>query len=133
MKAFYDATVELGVDSRVTTFTLSDFGRTLQPSGVRRRLGRLGSRLGQPPVRDRRRRDGRRLLRRRRARTAPCSRRSPSAGRTTPTRAAAGSRRASVEQYAATLASWFGVAPADIPTVFPLIGRFTTPNLGFLP
>lgn len=31
--AFYNATVEMGVASQVTTFTLSDFGRTLQPSG----------------------------------------------------------------------------------------------------
>jgi uncharacterized protein (DUF1501 family) len=33
VKAFYDATVELGLDRQVTTFTLSDFGRTLQPAG----------------------------------------------------------------------------------------------------
>ena len=33
IKAFYDATVELGLDGQVTTFTLSDFGRTLQPAG----------------------------------------------------------------------------------------------------
>ena len=34
MKAFYDATVELGLQNEVTTFTLSDFGRTLQPAGT---------------------------------------------------------------------------------------------------
>jgi uncharacterized protein (DUF1501 family) len=39
---------------------------------------------------------------------------------------------ASVEQYAATLASWFGVAAGDLRIVFPNIGRFTTPNLGFM-
>src|SRR2546423_524056 len=33
MRAFFDATVELGVSTGVTTFTLSDFGRTLSPSG----------------------------------------------------------------------------------------------------
>src|SRR6185503_5688458 len=33
MRAFYDATVELGLANNVTTFTLSDFGRTLQTSG----------------------------------------------------------------------------------------------------
>jgi uncharacterized protein (DUF1501 family) len=33
MAAFHAATVELGVASQVTTFTQSDFGRTLQPSG----------------------------------------------------------------------------------------------------
>ena len=32
LKAFYDATVALGVASQVTTFTLSDFGRTFQPA-----------------------------------------------------------------------------------------------------
>ena len=39
---------------------------------------------------------------------------------------------ASVEQYAATLASWYGVSGADIPLVFPNIGRFPTRNLGFM-
>ena len=32
--AFYRATVELGLEQQVTTFTLSDFGRTLQPAGT---------------------------------------------------------------------------------------------------
>jgi uncharacterized protein (DUF1501 family) len=32
LKAFYDATVALGVSGQVTTFTLSDFGRTFQPA-----------------------------------------------------------------------------------------------------
>jgi uncharacterized protein (DUF1501 family) len=33
MKAFYDSTVEMNVAADVTTFTLSDFGRTFQPAG----------------------------------------------------------------------------------------------------
>ena len=33
MSAFYDATVELGVESKVTTFTASDFARTLASNG----------------------------------------------------------------------------------------------------
>jgi hypothetical protein len=37
-----------------------------------------------------------------------------------------------VEQYAATLASWFGVSSAGLPFVFPNIGRFETSNLGFI-
>jgi uncharacterized protein (DUF1501 family) len=40
MKAFYDATVELQVSSQVVTFTLSDFGRTLQAAGS---AGTVGS------------------------------------------------------------------------------------------
>jgi len=38
----------------------------------------------------------------------------------------------SVEQYAATLASWFGVSATDLPLVFPNIGRFGTTDLGFM-
>jgi len=37
-----------------------------------------------------------------------------------------------VEQYAATLASWYGVAAGDLPLVFPNIGRFPTVDLGFM-
>jgi uncharacterized protein (DUF1501 family) len=37
-----------------------------------------------------------------------------------------------VDQYAATLAKWFGVPDADIPTVVPNIARFATRDLGFL-
>ena len=34
INAFFAATVELGVQDKVTTFTMSDFGRTLQPAGT---------------------------------------------------------------------------------------------------
>jgi len=37
-----------------------------------------------------------------------------------------------VDQYAATIASWFGVDSEGIKTVFPNLGRFATPNLGFI-
>jgi uncharacterized protein (DUF1501 family) len=36
------------------------------------------------------------------------------------------------DQYFATLASWFGVDNSNLTTVFPNIGRFSTPNLGFI-
>src|SRR5581483_7155042 len=36
------------------------------------------------------------------------------------------------DQYFATLASWFGVDPGNLSTVFPNLGRFSTPNLGFM-
>jgi len=39
---------------------------------------------------------------------------------------------ASIEQYGATLANWYGLAPADLPIVFPLVGNFGTTNLGFM-
>jgi uncharacterized protein (DUF1501 family) len=38
----------------------------------------------------------------------------------------------SVDEFSATLASWFGVSNSDLATVLPNIGRFAHPNLGFL-
>lgn len=38
----------------------------------------------------------------------------------------------SVDQYAATLANWFGVQAADFPTVLPNLGNFPISNLGFM-
>ena len=131
MGAFYAATVELGVQDRVTAFTLSEFGRTLEPSGSAATVGSdhgwgnhhlvmggpvLGGDFYGVPgsngtVFPSLQLDG------------PDD--ADNRGRWIPT--------ASVEQYAATLAAWLGVPSSDLPTIFPLIGRFTTPNLGFLP
>lgn len=38
----------------------------------------------------------------------------------------------SVEQYAATVATWFGLQPADMSAVFPNLANFPTTNLGFM-
>ena len=38
----------------------------------------------------------------------------------------------SVDQYGATLASWFGLSATQIADVFPNIGNFGTRNLGFM-
>ena len=127
INAFYSATVELGVQDKVTTFTMSDFGRTLQPSGAGTAVGSdhgwgnhqvivggsvLGHTLygtyptlalGGPNDTD--------------GGTSP-------RGRWIPT--------TSVEQYAATLATWYGLSPVDLSAVFPLIGRFPSANLGFM-
>jgi uncharacterized protein (DUF1501 family) len=129
--AFYQSTVELGMDQQVTTFTLSDFGRTLQPAGTGSGVVgsdhawgshhfvvggavRGGDFFGVPgpngsvfPVLQL---------------NGPSD--TDNRGRWIPT--------ASVEQYAATLASWYGVGPADIPVVFPNIGRFPVSDLGFM-
>ena len=35
-------------------------------------------------------------------------------------------------EYFATLATWFGVDNSNLATVFPNLGRFATPNLGFI-
>ncbi|MCW1925343.1 DUF1501 domain-containing protein [Luteolibacter arcticus] len=38
----------------------------------------------------------------------------------------------SVDEYSATMAKWFGVDAAHLPVVFPNLGRFATPDLGFM-
>ena len=130
MKDFYDAMVQLGIASQVTAFTLSDFGRTLQISGTGPATGtdhawgnhhfilggavRGGDFYGTPGPNG--------TVYPTLAMSGPSD--TDNRGRWIPT--------TSVEQYAATLATWFGVADADLPVVFPNIGRFASRNLGFM-
>jgi uncharacterized protein (DUF1501 family) len=119
-KAFYDATVELGVSDKVTSFTGSDFGRTLlaNTDGSDHGWGSMHFALGGAV-------NGRQIYG-----TAPeYANNGPSdvgQGRLLPT--------ISVDQYAATLATWFGVANSDMATVLPNIGNYnsSTWNLGFV-
>ena len=37
-----------------------------------------------------------------------------------------------IDQYFATLATWFGVDSSSLTTVLPNLGHFATPNLGFV-
>jgi uncharacterized protein (DUF1501 family) len=118
MDAFYRATIELGLADKVTTFTASDFGRTLQSNGDGSDHGWgahhfiLGGAV-----------NGGRYYG-----VAPqVSVRSPDQvgqGRLLPT--------LSVDQYSATLANWFGVSNSELTSVAPNIGRFSNSNLGFM-
>ena len=38
----------------------------------------------------------------------------------------------SVDQYAATLARWFGVGAAELDLIFPNLGNFASRDLGFM-
>ena len=127
LAAFHAATVELGVASRVTTFTLSDFSRTMKPAGSGGATGSdhawgshqfvLGDAVaggnfyGTFPTL---------------ALNGPDDADSgtDARGRWIPTTA--------VDQLAATLALWFGVPPSDLPTVLPNVGHFAGPDLGFM-
>jgi uncharacterized protein (DUF1501 family) len=118
VNAFYNATVELGVSNQVTTFSASDFGRTLRSNGDGSDHGwgshhfivggavKGGNLYGKMPTLTVNGPDDTGL------------------GRWIPT--------TSVDEYAATLATWFGVSATDLSTVLPNIGRFAKPNLGFL-
>jgi uncharacterized protein (DUF1501 family) len=118
MKAFYDTTVELGISDRVTTFTGSDFGRTIvnNNDGSDHGWGSthfvMGGAVkgkeiyGKSPIY---------------ANNGPDD---VGQGRLIPT--------TSVDQYAATLASWFGISDSQMPTVLPNIGNYSTKNIGFV-
>lgn len=119
--AFYQATQELGVSNQVTTFTMSDFARTMQPNsngGSDHGWGShhfvvggsvLGNRMyGTYPTL---------------ALAGPDD--SGSNGRWIPSTASV--------QYASTLAQWFGVDASQLATVFPTLSGFgTNTKLGFL-
>ena len=118
MDAFYRATVELGVADSVTTFTASDFGRTLQSNGDGSDHGwgshhfimggavNGGRFYGVAPQISVRSTD------------------QVGQGRLLPT--------VSVDQMSATLANWFGVSASELPSIAPNIGRFSASNLGFM-
>ncbi len=119
LAAFNLAMDEMAVSNQVTSFTLSDFGRTLQPSGTGSDHGwgshhlimggavKGGQIYGTFPSL---------------ALGGPDD--SGSRGALIPT--------TSIDQYGATLASWFGVAATDLPVVFPNLQNFGVSNLGFL-
>lgn len=120
LAAFYGATDALGIADKVTTFTASDFARTLRPAsggGTDHAWGnhqlvlggsvRGGDFYGKFPTL---------------ALNGPDD--VDGSGRWVPT--------TSVDQYAATFARWFGVAPSDLPIVLPNLPRFSTANLGFV-
>jgi uncharacterized protein (DUF1501 family) len=124
MNAFYSATVEMGVQNSVTSFTMSDFSRTFQPnsnSGSDHAWGshhivmggavKGGQMYGTFPTL---------------ALNGPDD--SGLNGRWVPSTGSV--------QYAATLASWFGVSAAQMPSVFPNVASFAAAkggtNLGFV-
>ncbi len=121
MAAFYNATVELGVANQVTAFTASDFGRTLASNGDGSDHGWGSHHLvvggavngnqfygTAPPVSTSDAKVGNAYL--------PENQWHVGQGRLLPSTA--------VDQYAATLAQWFGVAPSEMAGVLPKIGNF---------
>lgn len=111
--AFYDATVELGVQNEVTTFTASDFGRTLAVNGDGTDHGWgahhfvVGGSV-----------NGNRIL----GEMPPAAldhSQDSGGGRLIPVVA--------VEQLAASLAAWFGLTASEIADALPNIANFSGP------
>jgi uncharacterized protein (DUF1501 family) len=120
MNAFYQATVEIGAATDVTAFTLSDFNRTYAPdstSGTDHAWGSHhlimggavhgGDFYGTFPTL---------------ALGGPDD--ATDEGRWIPT--------TSLDQYAGTLANWFGVPTADLPTIFTNLPNFSNQLLNLV-
>ncbi|MGI9287063.1 MAG: DUF1501 domain-containing protein [Pseudomonadales bacterium] len=124
LREFRDALVELAVFDKVTTFTTSDFGRTLTSNGKGSDHGWGGHHIvlggsidggkmyGEYPV------------------LSPTNPLDVGRGVYAPT--------TSVDEYFAELALWFGVAPSELDQVLPNLQTFYSPQsgtapLGFLP
>jgi uncharacterized protein (DUF1501 family) len=117
--AFYKATDEMTIADKVTSFTLSDFGRSLQPSGSGSDHGwgnhhlilggavQGGNLYGTFPSM---------------ALGGPDD--SGTRGAMIPT--------TSIDQYGATLAQWFGVPSDQLPSVFPNLLNFANSTLSFM-
>lgn len=118
IKAFHDAMSEIGMENNVTLFTHSDFGRTLTSNGdgsdhawggvqfVAGGAVRGGRFYGSYPLLE------------------IGSAADVGGGRFIPA--------VSADQYAATLASWFGVGDTDLVKIAPSINNFAMRNLGFM-
>ncbi|MGA9768527.1 MAG: DUF1501 domain-containing protein [Blastocatellia bacterium] len=119
MKSFYDSTVELGVASSVTSFTLSDFGRTLVPtsSGSDHAWGSHQFVMGGAV-------NGGNFYGTYPTLTPGGPDDTGSQGRWIP--------KLALDQYGWTLAKWFGLPVADIGTVFPNIASFSPQDIGFM-
>lgn len=117
LASFYNAISEAGMSNNVTTFTASEFGRTLANNGDGTDHGWGGHHFimggavkggfyGQAPL------------------IGVDTEDDVGRGRLIPT--------TSVDQYVATLAKWFGVEDHEMGQILPYIHNFSTRNLGFL-
>jgi uncharacterized protein (DUF1501 family) len=118
LAAFYNATVELGVSDMVTTFTQSDFGRTLTSNGDGTDHAWGGNQvvLGDAVT-------GGQLV----GSYPQLQIGGPEdvgGGRFIPS--------TSADQYAATLARWFGIPESDLDVVAPNLANFVVRDLGFM-
>ena len=119
--AFQRAMEQISAGDKVTSFTMSDFGRTFKTNGqgsdhawgshhfVVGGAVKGKRTFGTFPVLNV---------------TGPDAVPSSNEGRWIP--------KTSVDEYSATLAKWFGVSQSNLGVVFPNLGRFASPDMGFM-
>jgi uncharacterized protein (DUF1501 family) len=135
VRAFYDELVVQGVSNDVTTFTLSDFNRTFNPASSGANVGSdhawanhmmvIGGSVTAGDFYGMDTTNGTPFPTLLNGGPDDTNTGTGSRGRWIPT--------TSVEQYAATLARWYGLPENQMSEVFPNIGNFPTSNLGFMP
>ncbi len=115
---FYETTKAMGLGDKVTTFTASDFGRSLTPNGNGSDHGwgghhfilggavKGGRFYGKAP------------------KISVEADDQVGRGRLLPS--------TSVDEYSTTLARWFGVSDSELASIAPNIGRFAFRDLGFM-
>jgi uncharacterized protein (DUF1501 family) len=127
LMVFQQAMEQLGLQDNVTAFTASDFGRTFPSNGQGSDHGWGSHHLilggsGATNLANRSVLGGKTY-----GKFPTLTINGPddtSTGRWIPTTA--------IDQYFATIATWFGVDNTNLGTVFPNLGRFASPNLGFM-
>ncbi|MEO6654700.1 MAG: DUF1501 domain-containing protein [Pyrinomonadaceae bacterium] len=136
MRAFYDEMVRQGLGSSVTQFTMADFSRTLNPAGTGagvvgsdhawgNHMFVVGGGISGSDFYGMNGSNGTPFPQLSFNTADDSDNGSGARGRWVPA--------TGVEQYAATLARWFGVPDANLPTVFPKIANFgANTNLGFM-
>ena len=134
MRSFYDEMVVQGIGDKVTQFTMADFSRTLSPTGTGAAVGSdhawanhhlvVGGGLTAADFYGMNTTNGTPFPTLTTNGPDDADSGTGARGRWIPT--------TSVEQYAATLARWYGLPDANLINVFPKIGNFTNTNLGFM-
>jgi uncharacterized protein (DUF1501 family) len=116
--AFQRAMEQLGLGSNVATFTASEFGRNLRPTnnGCDHGWGSHHLIMGGAV-------NGQRTY----GRFPVVSSNGPDT-----IHGSVWLPSIAIDQYFATLASWFGVGNSDLATLFPNLGHFASSNLGFI-
>ncbi len=134
VRAFYDEMVVQGNQDNVTTFSMTDFGRTFIPAGTGAAAGSdhawgnhlfvIGGAVASADFYGVNTTNGTPFPTLQMQGPDDTDSNSSAKGRWIPT--------TSVEQYAATLARWYGLSENDMPLVFPNYNNFPNTNLGFL-